>query len=137
MKKWKLFVGLILVFLVGVAAGSLGDRFLHKQRFERMRKDPATRKAFFLKKLSRKLNLTEGQKRTFEPILDQVAKKSQEHRMRERAQMKEIITDGFSQMRRHLTPDQQKKLDELQNKARRFMKRHPLPPSPSQVGNAD
>lgn len=125
-----MFVGLILVFLLGVAAGSLGDRFLHKQRFEHMRKDPATRKAFFLKKLSKKLNLTEEQRRTFEPILDQIEKRSREHRMQELSQMKEIIDDGFSQMREHLTPEQKKNLDEMQKKARRFMKRHPLPPPP-------
>lgn len=133
MKKWKLFVGLILVFILGVAAGSLGDRFLHNQRFERMRKDPATRKAFFLKKLSRKLNLTEEQKQAFEPILDQIERRRQEHRMRERSQLKEIINDGFSQMRGHLTPEQQKNLDELQQKARRFMKRYPLPPPPQRI----
>ncbi len=130
MKKWKLFVGLILVFLLGVAAGSLGDRFLHKQGLERMRKDPATRKAFFLKKLSKNLKLTEEQKRVFEPILDHIEKRRREHRMRERSQMKETLNDGFLQMRGHLAPEQQKKLDELQNKARRFMKRHPSPPPP-------
>lgn len=128
-----MFVGLILVFLLGVAAGSLGDRFLHKQRFERMRKDPATRKAFFLKRLSKKLDLTEEQRRTFEPILDQIEKRSREHRMRELSQMKEIIDDGFSQMSVHLTPEQKKNLDELQKKARRFMKHHPLPPPPPRI----
>lgn len=128
MKKWKLFVGLILVFILGVVAGSLGDRYLNKQRFERMRKDPATRKAFFMNRLSKKLNLSEEQRQAFEPILDQIEKRTREHRMAERSRMREIINDGFSQMRVHLTPEQQKDLDDLQKNARRFMKRQPLPP---------
>ena len=130
MKKWKLYVGLVLVFVLGVVAGSLGNRFFHKQRFERMRKDPATRKAFFMNRLSKKLNLSEEQRRAFEPILDQIDKRRQEYHMRERSHMKEIINDGFSQMREHLTPEQQKELDDLEKKARRFMKRQPLPPHP-------
>ena len=129
MKKWKLFVGLILVFLLGVAAGSLGDRFLHKQGLERMRKDPATRKAFFLKKLSKNLKLTEEQKRVFEPILDHIEKRRREHRMRERSQMKETLNDGFLQMRGHLAPEQQKKTGRTAKQSPSFHETPSLTPS--------
>ncbi len=132
MKKWKLYIGLVLVFVLGVVAGSLGDRFLHKQRFERMRKDPANRKAFFLKKLSGKLNLTEEQRQAFEPILDQIEKRHREHRERERSQMKAIMDEGFSQMSRQLTPDQQEQLDKMHQRALRFLnRRHHGPPPQS------
>ncbi len=130
MKKWKLYIGLVLVFVLGVVAGSLGDRFLHKQRFERMRKDPANRKAFFLKKLSGKLNLTEEQRQAFEPILDQIEKRHREHRERERSQMKAIMDEGFSQMSRQLTPDQQEQLDKMHQRALRFLNRPHGPPRP-------
>lgn len=133
MKKWKLFVGLIFIFALGVLAGSLGSQITHKHRFERLRKDPATRTAFFLERLSEKLDLTAEQKGAFKEIVDRMEKRSREHFEQSRAQMKKIMDEGFSQMRTQLTPEQEKELEELQKKAGRFLKRRPVPPPPPET----
>ena len=130
MKKWKLYVGLVLVFLLGVAAGSLGDRLIHKQRFDRFRKDPGARKTLFMERLTRKLDLTEEQKKAFEQIVTQIDEKMQGHLDQKSSEMKAIMDDGFSQMSRQLTPEQQKKLTKMRKRARRFKDHPPGPPHP-------
>ena len=129
MKKWKLYLGLVLVFVLGVVAGSLGDRFVHKQRFERFRKNPEARKTLFLERLTRKLDLSGEQKKAFEQILTGIDERMQGHLKRKHSEMKAIMDDGFSQMSEQLTPEQQKKLDKMRKRARRFTDHPPgLPP---------
>lgn len=130
MKKWKLYTGLILVFVLGVVAGSLGNRYIHKHRFERFRKEPGARKTLFVERLTRKLNLTEEQKKVFEGIVSRMDERMQEHRSQVRSEVKAIIDEGFSQMSRHLTPEQQEELDKMRKRARRFPGLRPEPPPP-------
>jgi Spy/CpxP family protein refolding chaperone len=130
MKKWKLYAGLVLIFILGVVAGSLGDRFVHKQRFDRFRKDPGARKTLFLERLTKKLDLTEEQKKVFEQIVTRIDERMQGHRKQKRSEMKAIMDEGFSQMSEQLTPEQKKKLDKMRKKARRFLGRPPGPSHP-------
>ena len=130
MKKWKLLGGLILIFALGVVAGSLGSQIIHKQRFESMRKDPAARKAFFLGRLTKKLELTDAQKEAFEEIIDRIDEKSREHFEKGRLQMEAIMDEGFLQMKNQLTPEQQTRLEDLQKNARRALGPPPPPREP-------
>lgn len=123
-------MGLILVFVLGVVAGSLGDRFVHKQRFERFRKDPGARKSLFLERLTRELDLSGEQKKVIEQIVSRVDERVQGHLRQKHSEMRAIMDDGFSQMSAQLTSEQQKKLDNMRKRARRFMDRPPGPPPP-------
>ncbi|MFZ7112789.1 MAG: hypothetical protein ACOWYE_13990 [Desulfatiglandales bacterium] len=128
MKKWKLVGGLMLIFALGVVAGSLTSQIIHRQRFENMRKDPAARKAFFLERLTKKLDLTEAQREAFIEIIDRIDEKRREHFERGRLQIQAIMDEGFLDMKNHLTPEQQTRLEDLRKKARRALGPPPPPP---------
>jgi len=132
MKKWKLIIGVAIVFAVGILVGSLGAGFYHKYRFDHIRKDPSTKKAFILKKLSKKLNLSEIQKNEFRNIIDQIEDRKVEHFQKSRSEFVKIMDQGLSQMKRVLDPDQQKKLDEFTERFRKHIKSRGLigPPPP-------
>ena len=132
MKKWKLVTGVAIVFAVGILVGSLGAGFYHKYRFDHIRKNPSEKKAFILKKLSKKLNLTEIQKNEFKNIIDQIEDRKQEHFRKSHSEFLKIMDQELSLMKQVLDPEQQKKLDEFVEKLRKHIKSRGLagPPPP-------
>jgi len=113
MKRWKLISGLLLVFVLGVLAGSFGTRIYLKDRFEHLRKDPKARQAFIMRKLSKELELTPDQKIKVEKIVEQMGAKRREFFLKNRPEIKKIMDEGFAQIKKELNNDQQKKLDVL------------------------
>jgi len=113
MKRWKLISGLLLVFVLGVLAGSFGTRVYLKDRFEHLRKDPKARQAFIMRKLSKELELTQDQKIKVEKIVEQMGEKRREFFLKNRPEIKQIMDEGFLQIKKELNSDQQKKLDVL------------------------
>jgi Spy/CpxP family protein refolding chaperone len=112
MKKWKLFAGIVLVFALGGAAGSLGMGWYIKKKTAPLRMEPKARKTFIIEKLARKLDLTDNQIPKIEKILTEVDLKRRKYR----AEIRKIRTESISQMKKELTPEQQVKLDELHEK---------------------
>ncbi len=113
MKRWKLVSGLLLVFVLGILAGSFGTRVYLKDRFAHLRKDPKARQAFIMRKLSKELELTQDQKTKIEKIVEQVGAKRRQFFLKNRPEIKRIMDEGFSQIKKELNNDQQKKLDAL------------------------
>jgi uncharacterized membrane protein len=121
MKKWKLAMGVILVFILGGLAGSVGTQVYFKHWSERFWKDPRARREAFLHRLTRELGLTETQQKEFRAIIEEVDKKVEEFRQENRAEIRKVLDEGFNQMKEKLNPEQQQKLDELKA---RHEKRH-------------
>jgi uncharacterized membrane protein len=117
MKRWRLVAGVILIFILGVMAGSVGTRLYQRSWTERFWKDPAARKALILKRLTRELGLSEGQKREFRAIIEDVDQKMEGLHRENRAAIRTILQEGFSRMMERLDPAQQEKLKQV--KARR------------------
>jgi Spy/CpxP family protein refolding chaperone len=132
MKKWKLVVGVALVFVLGLLAGSMGTGLYMKNRFPPPKKDPSEMRAFILERFSQKVDLTEEQKKKFKVIIDQVGEKLDEHFRKTHSEIGKIVEPGFSQMREVLSPDQQEKFDELIERIERHRKEGPKhgPPGP-------
>ena len=114
--RWKLISGLLLVFVLGVLVGSAGTGYYLKHRLRPMIKDHRARKAFIVKRLSKKLNLTPNQKTKIEPIVEQMIDKRSEYYRKTRPEIKQIMDQGFAQIKEELNEDQKKKLDELRKK---------------------
>ena len=117
--RWKLILGLLLVFVLGILAGSVGTGFYLKHRFAPLIKEPRARKTFIMKKLSKELNLTLDQKTKIEPIVEQMIEKRREYYLKNRPEIKTIMDQGFAQIREELNEDQKKKLDGLREKFHR------------------
>jgi len=122
MKRWKLIVGVALIFFSGVLVGSVGTRVYHRQWSERFWKHPSERKAVFLQKLTKELRLTEEQQKEFEVIIEEVDRKVASLIRDRRAAVREVLDGGFSRMKEKLNPDQQKKLEEWRAKREARMK---------------
>ena len=116
MKKWRLVGGVILVFALGVLAGSAGPQVYHRYWVERFWKDPATRKTALLEKLTKKLHLSDAQQKEFIPIIEEADQKLEVARQSTRADIKRILDDGFARMKEKMNPGQQQMLEELRAK---------------------
>ena len=122
MKKWKLVTGLALVFAFGLLVGSFGTGVYIKHRFVPPKRDPSAMTAFLLKKFSHKLDLTEEQKNEFKRLIDQVGGKLEDHFRKTHSEIGNIVDQGSSEMKKVLSPDQQKKFDELIERFKRHRK---------------
>jgi ATP-dependent Lon protease len=120
MNRWKLISGVVLVFVLGVLVGSMGTGLYVKHRFVPSKRDPKARKAFIMEKLSKELDLTQSQKTRIGKIVSQMVDRRREYFVKRRPEIKRIMDHGFSQIRKELNSDQQKKLDALRE---RFEKR--------------
>ena len=105
--------GVLLVFVLGVLAGSLGSGYYHQYLADRFRKDPAERKAFVLKKFSEKLSLTEDQQTEFKIVIDQMDQRRRVQIQQNRSEFKKIREESYERMKRILNPDQQDAFEEL------------------------
>ena len=116
MKKWRLVGGVILVFALGVLAGSVVPQVYHRYWVEHFWKDPAARKTALLEKLTKELNLSEVQRKEFIPIIEQTDQKLEALRQSRRADFKRVLDDSFSSMKEKLNPVQQQMLEKLRAK---------------------
>ncbi|HNR11739.1 MAG TPA: hypothetical protein PLG17_07330 [Thermodesulfobacteriota bacterium] len=113
MCKTKIIAGILLVFILGAAAGTFGTKVYFKHRIEqysRSEKPPLVR--MLVNRLSSKLDLTESQEQEVKQIVMQTVKDVRALRNTYRPQMEEIFRQTLEQIRKHLTEDQKKKLDE-------------------------
>lgn len=117
--RWKLISGLFLVFVLGILVGSLGTGFYLKHELYPIAKKPGAKKAFIMRKLSKKLNLTPNQVSKIEPIVEQMIEKRRASYGKVRPEMEKIMDQGFTQIKAELNQEQKKKLDELREKFRK------------------
>ena len=122
MNRWKLISGVLLVFVLGVLVGSVGTGFYFKHRFVSRKKDPQARRAFIMKKLTKELSLSQNQTTEIEKIVEQMVEQRREYSLQKRLEIKNIMDQGFLQMKKELSSDQQKKLDALRERFERRRK---------------
>lgn len=139
MAKWKIWVALLVLFASGVLIGSVGTRMYVRHKLSGIfsRERPAVRN-LFVRRLTRELDLTREQREEIEKIASRAAEKFQELHMQHRSEVEVIIDKSTSEMKKHLSVEQQEQFDELQKrmKAQRNRRKHgpplgdPPPPPP-------
>lgn len=114
MKRWNLILGLVALFLSGVAIGAAGTAIYFKQTVGHVfsQGQPGIRK-FVMKKLVRELDLTEAQRARVESILGDIQDDLREFRSQHRREIEAILDRGIEQIKPELSQEQQKKLDVL------------------------
>lgn len=113
MKKWRLIAGILLVFILGLVVGSWGTGMYLRNRLDRFREDPETRKASILDRLDRRLGLTDAQRSAFQSIINETERKVGKSFEKHEAEMKGFIDESFARMEGILNPEQCEKLDAL------------------------
>jgi hypothetical protein len=141
MNRFKLLAGVILVFLVGTLAGSLGAGVYFKHRMERFAAGGPPRhlrKVLLMKRLSNELDLTKEQRIEIEKIIKESANKIFAVRRKYLPDIKEITDQSFALMKEKLNADQKERLEELHEKlkdrhAKTFIQSIQIEETPEQV----
>jgi Spy/CpxP family protein refolding chaperone len=132
MKRWKIITALALVFILGVLTGIVGTGIAFKHGLPFGFRDPEQRKAFIMKRLERKLDLTAAQLVRVAAIVDRRHDQARDQFRRHRQALHAFMAESFAEIRKELTPEQQVKLDafeaELEARFRKRGRRFPPPP---------
>jgi len=112
MTRWKLIIGIALVFILGALAGSIGTGYYFKHRYPPRITDPKARTAFIMEKLSKELSLTQDQKVKIGEIVGQIEEKRRDYFIKRQVEIEKLV----DQIRKELNSDQQKKYDALREK---------------------
>jgi Spy/CpxP family protein refolding chaperone len=134
--KWKLIAGFLLVFvaggITGMALGGLYARHLffefHHPRLVGIR---------MKERLRTELSLTPDQVAKISPIVDKTAAQLQDVRRDTRRRVHEIMAEAHQQIATNLTDEQRQKLQQIEQRHRRWRQRHgpresaPESPSPT------
>jgi Spy/CpxP family protein refolding chaperone len=131
--KWKLIAGFVLVFVAGgIAGAALGGLYARHLFFEFHH--PRLVGARMKERLRAELSLTPEQVAKISPIVDKTATQLQEVRRDTGRRVHEIIMEAHQEMATNLTDEQRQKLQQIEERHRRWRHRggpHGSPPEPS------
>jgi Spy/CpxP family protein refolding chaperone len=126
MKNWKIFLGVILIFVLGVLAG-LVPGFYVRHRFPPPLPPPMQnneRNEMILNRFARDLNLTQDQKAQVGQIMAQTRKKLDEHFVqRVQPELQKLMNEEFAQIEKALDDSQKRKFRVLRERMDRDLKR--------------
>lgn len=115
MKKAKIAIGILLVFIFGSLVGSLGTGVFYEHGLERLdeARQHMDRKGRLLERLTRELELTATQQVEIAEIIEQRQKELQEFKKLHRPEMEEMRARQHQRIRERLDGEQQEKLDRI------------------------
>jgi hypothetical protein len=115
--KFKFYCGLVAIFVLGGVIGSLVTGIYIRDKVTPFYKaDPLKRRAMMLKRLDNRLDLTPKQKSEVETIIGQTQKEMMAFKQKFRPERLKLMEKRFSLIRKKLDPDQQEKLDKIQER---------------------
>jgi hypothetical protein len=109
MNRWKTVAGVLLIFMLGGLIGSLTTGWVLKRHHPLFRKDPESRVAFIMKRLSDRLELTEAQKPEVEVVVRRIDEQMRAHFRKQRIEMRQLLDRESEAIKPLLTPAQQEK----------------------------
>lgn len=114
MKKWKLWTGIILLFLAGVCIGVIGTGLYVRHAVKSvLQEGPPAVTRLITGRLSHELDLSDSQQVAVGKAVGQTQRRLHELRLRHWPEADRIFMDGIDQVKPDLTPGQQEKLDAL------------------------
>jgi len=126
MNKLKVCIGILLIFILGMLAGTLGTGFFIKHRIGRfVRDDGPPPPIRVLERLSAKLDLSKSQQIEIEKILKQAHAQLIEFRQGYRPEFEKIFNDTIEQIKQKLDTGQKQKLDKLTERLKHRFHNHP------------
>jgi hypothetical protein len=127
MNKIKLASGVLLVFFVGVLAGSLGTGYYYKERVKKFEErgglPVSERIQVILGRFSNDLNLTSEQRTEFEKIVREAQEKISAIEKENQTEIENINEKMFTSIKEKLTDEQKVKLEEMLKRMKNFRER--------------
>jgi Spy/CpxP family protein refolding chaperone len=135
--KWKLAIGFILVFVAGGMTGAfVVARQTHHMLFGPNRSGVVAE--HMRHRLRAQLQLTDDQMKKISPIIDQTAEKLETIRTETGRRVHETFAESHREIANELTPEQQAKLQKMDERRHKLMRRFrggggppPEPPGPT------
>ena len=130
----KVSIGVLLVFILGILAGSFGTQAYLKYRTSLfVEKGYEARAERFMGRLVRDLDLTQAQQDEIGAIVTESHRKLSQISQRCQPEIRGIIERDFAMIRHILTDEQRQKFDQLQKRiqqrGRHRMLNQPTPPA--------
>ncbi len=114
MSRFKLWVGLIVLFSAGVLTGILGARlYIDAERMPRGDRGPAARHERIMKRLTQELSLTAQQQTEIDPIVTWAHVAILELRFSHQGEIEDILAKGMTDIKAKLSSAQQAELDRM------------------------
>lgn len=124
MKKWKVIVGIALVFLLGVAAGALVTHRVYQKRFREITSGgPPAVRHFLVRVLTRQLRLTPAQQVGTDDAIHDAQKEFQVIRKEVEPRVEDILNRAKERIRQQLDVEQRAKFDQIVEQHRRRWRR--------------
>jgi Spy/CpxP family protein refolding chaperone len=133
--QWKLIAGFILVFVAGGISGAFLGGLYARHHFFQLH-HPQLIGARMKERLRAELKLTPEQVAKISPIIDKAAVQLREIRRDTARRVHETIGEAHRQMAVNLTDEQRQKLQQIEERHRRWRHHrwtHELTPEPSQT----
>ena len=130
MRRLKVCVGILLVFILGTLVGTLGTGFFIKNRIANFfRGDGSFPPIRILERLSVKLDLSKSQQTEIEEILKQAQGQLIDFRQVYRPEFEKIFNNTIEQIKQKLDSKQRQKLEKLTERLKHRFRNHPGPRS--------
>jgi len=114
MNKIKIVISVLLIFVLGAMAGSLGTKIYFKQRIEQFVKSgPPPVMHLLMRRLSNNLNLSETQEAQIEKIVYETEEKILAFKQKYHPEFEKIIDNSIKLIKEKLDDNQKKELDRL------------------------
>ena len=118
--KWKLIAGFLLVFIAGGATGvfvtmATGHHFMFGPR------PPGQTARMMKNRLQWQLRLTDDQMTKISPIIDKTGAQLEQIRGDTGKRVRDIIVEAHREISQYLTPEQQEKLKQVEQRRRHWM----------------
>ena len=133
--KWKLIAGFLLVFVAGAATGvfatmAIGHHFMFLQH-----PPPGVFAQTMKNRLRWQLRLTDEQMGKIGPIIDKTGAQIEQIRGDTGKNVRDVINEAHREIGQYLTPEQQQRLKQMEERRRQWMQHHPAwhrngPPAP-------
>ena len=109
----KAIAVILVIFVLGLAIGWAGGSYVLQCKFKQMASEGRPPlKTFFMQRMSQKLDLTDAQRAEIEPIVGATEGELYQFLQRSRIEFAGIMSRMTTQVKGHLTPVQQQKVDE-------------------------
>jgi len=122
MNRFKLIAGVLLIFMTGITAGHFGTVFYFKNKV--FKQGPPALHHLIKKKISHELKLTPRQQVKFDKIIAQAEKEFNAFRQKHHPELKQNLNECFKKINEILTPEQQERFKQIQNRFERGFRGH-------------
>ena len=119
MNRLKLYSGILLIFILGVLAGSLGTGLFVKYKLAKISQNVDPPPAKILRRFAEKLDISNGQRKEIDKILNQSRSEWIEIRQKYHPEFQKVFENSIARIKENLNSKQKQKLDRLYGRLER------------------